>query len=299
MSGGGGFLGGGKQNVTQTWQPPDYALPGWQSYVSGVQQLAGQPYQQYQGQQVAEQNPYELTAYDLGTQRAMYGAPDINSARGMATDFTGGNYLNSNPWLQNDYTDKVIAGNADQMAKAFGLGTAAQNDALAARQGAYGGSAWNLKQSNDAQNLATAIGNMANQYQLGRTNLGVQDYQQGLQQMLAAGALSGNLSQDDWRAFDVMNNIGAQNRNYEQNMLNAAASDYQKAINWPYQQQSLLGDALRNASGGGTTTTQTPGASPLTNLLGLALGGMGLYGMGQNFGLWGNPSMPANVPILG
>ena len=80
-------------------------------------------------------------------------------------------------------------------------GTAAQNDALAARQGAYGGSAWAQKQSQDALGLENSVAQMANNYQLQRMNTGAQDYQSGIGQMLQAA----NLGANDWQSG--MNNM--------------------------------------------------------------------------------------------
>ena len=61
------------------------------------------------------------------------------------------------------FSNQVVGSEAQNMANAFATGTAAQNDSLAARQGAYGGSAWSQKQSADAAGLERNIGQMANQ----------------------------------------------------------------------------------------------------------------------------------------
>lgn len=275
-------MGGGGNSGSTKWEPPEYTKQGWQDYLTGVQNLSQQPYQQYPGQQVAEQNPYQQVGFDLATQRAMYGAPDLNAARGSMTDIVSGKYLNSNPWLANDYTNKVIADTAGNMGNAFALGTAAQNDALAARQGAYGGSAWQNKQQADAQGLANQVGQMANQYQLARTNLGASDYNTGINQMLQAANTTGTLAQDDWTAVRNMLGIGDINRQYEQDLLNANYNDWQQAQQYPFTMADLFGNALSRASGSyGSNTMVAPGSSPWTNAAGIGLGLYGLLGGGR------------------
>jgi hypothetical protein len=181
-------------------------------------------------------------------QRATLGAPDLNAARGYVTDLSTGQFmnsspiannawlgsrasgqgLNSNPWLQNDYTNAVIGANSQNMANAFATGTAANNDAMAARSGVFGGSAHLDKQTRDAAALAQQVGQMANQYQLQRTGLGAQDYQTAQAQALNAaqmqqgaygqdvasrlqGAqLAGQLSQDDYTSMNMLRQQGIQ-----------------------------------------------------------------------------------------
>ena len=132
--------------------------------------LYSQPWQQYGGQRIAGPSDSTVAGQNLAYQRATLGAPDLNAARGYATDLSTGSLmnqgptsqnqwlggtaqgqnLNSNPWLQNDYTDKVIGQNAQNMANAFATGTNATNMANFAQQGAFGGSAYQEKMSADA-----------------------------------------------------------------------------------------------------------------------------------------------------
>ena len=57
---------------------------------------------------------------------------------------------------------------------------------------------------------------MANQYQLGRTTLGVGDYRSGTGQMLTGGQLAGNLAQDDWQAVNALGQAGNTLQNNQQ-----------------------------------------------------------------------------------
>lgn len=182
---------GGSTNstTTQEFKPPARTEPGWDAYVQNAIKLANVPYQQSGLPQVAPMNDYQNTAMQLAYNRALYGAPDINAARGAAMNASQGNYANpyatnvqgiasgqaynpyseglyslsqkSNPYTSDEYTNAMIGNTAQEMAQGFATGTAAQNDSTAAMQGAFGGSAYQQKQAGDAAALSKQIGNMA------------------------------------------------------------------------------------------------------------------------------------------
>ncbi len=97
MSFGGG--GGGNQTVTQEFKPPEYTKSGWQDYINAGKVISQTPYQQSGLATVAPINDYQNTAMQLMYNRALYGAPDLNAARGAAMNASQGNY--ANPWAQN------------------------------------------------------------------------------------------------------------------------------------------------------------------------------------------------------
>ena len=271
---------GAVQSSTTTSNPWEGVQQPLKDTLANAQTLYSQPYQSYQGQTVAGPADSTVAGYNLGYQRATLGAPDLNAARGMAADMAGGAYLNSNPWLGNNYTNAVIGQNAQNMANAFATGQAAQNDAAFARQGAYGGSAWSQKQGSDAANLAQQVGQMANNYQLQRAGMGAQDYQSGVNNMLQAGSLAGNLSQDDWKAADYLRSMGSQQEGYQQKLLDSAQSQWNDAMNSPYKQMQSYFNMLTQAGGMGSTGVQTMyggGQSPLGLGVGAGLLGLGAY----------------------
>lgn len=267
------MCGGGGSSGSAKFEPPSYTQPGWQAYLTQAQDLTQQAPTQYMGPRVAELSPQSYDAMDLITQTAMMGSPDVNTMRGTAMDIAGGRYLGSNPWLGQDYTGAVIGDTARNMAQAFGVGTAAQNDALAARQGAYGGSSWALKQANDAQGLASSVGQMANQFRLGQQQTGAQDYQQGLQQMLAASGMAPQAQAMDLQAGQALAGVGDMQRAYQQQLLDSLYNEFQAGQMAPFQNLDVMGNALARASGqyGTNTTYQSQGGfSPLAGLLGAA-----------------------------
>ena len=169
---------GAVQSSTQSSMPWDALQQPIRDTVANANQLYSQPYQPYEGQTIAGPSDSTVAGYGLGYQRATLGAPDLNAARGSTADISGGAFfgqgptatnswlnntaqggnLASNPYLTDQYTNNAINFNANQMGNAFATGTAAQNDAAFARGGAYGGSAWQQKQSADASGLAQQVG---------------------------------------------------------------------------------------------------------------------------------------------
>lgn len=247
--------------------------------VNQAAQYYSEPYHAYTGQTVADPSAGTAAYNNLTMQRAQNGAPDLNAARGMAGSMASGDYLNSNPWLQNDYTNAVIGQNAQNMANAFATGTAAQNDAMFARSGAFGGSAWQQKQQSDAANLTNQVGQMANNYQLQRTQLGANDYNSGLSNMLQAGQLAGSLSQDDWTAANALRTMGTDQQNQQQKVLDAQKGDWSAQMQYPEYALTKMGNLLSLFSGYGTQSTSgNPyAASPVSTAIGAGLLGTGLY----------------------
>jgi hypothetical protein len=286
--------------------------------LGNAQSLYAQPFQAYEGQSVAGPSDSTVAGYGLGYQAATLSSPDMLAARGSNADISGGAFfgqgptatnswlqgnatgqnLNSNPWLQNDYTNAVIGQNAQNMGNAFATGTAAQNDAAFARGGAYGGSAWQQKQSQDAAGLANQVGQMANNYQLQRTGMGAQDYQNAQGNALQSanlqqGAYQGDMSNimqansmapafanQDFQAADYLRSMGAQQEGYAQKLLDAQQSSWQQAMNAPYQQMQGYANLLSQFAGTGSTgSTQVYGGgqSPLGLGVGAGLLGLGAY----------------------
>jgi hypothetical protein len=271
---GAGLLGTDKQGPVTTNQSgvPSWLEGPYRDYLAQLQKQTSQPFSPYTGQGVADLTQPSLQGVERAQQRALQGAPDLNMARGMTQEVMGGKYLD-NPYLNNNYTNAVIGDNASQMSRSFAEGSAAQNDAAFNRAGAYGGSGWANKQSSDAEGLSRQIGAMANQYQLGRTTLGAGDYRSGVGQILSAGQLAGNLSQDDWTGIDALGRAGNTLQNNQQAKNDFAYQQYIREQGWPIDMLKIYGSVLGGIGNTfGTSTQQGAPESPLGN----ALGGAGI-----------------------
>lgn len=245
-------MGGGTSNVqTQEFKPPEWTTEGWKAYTNAGQALSQTPYQQSGLPQVAPVNDYQNTAWQLAYNRALYGAPDINAARGAAMNAAQGNYANpyagniggiasgqaynpwaegvynlaaqSNPYISDEYTNAIIANTAQEMAQGFATGTAAQNDAAAMMAGAFGGSGHYQKQQADAAALSKQIGNMASQT--------LQD-----QQRFKSGVYNQDFS-------NMLQSLGLGSSMYNQDVSNQLNANAQASGMW----QSDIGNILSGA----------------------------------------------------
>lgn len=312
----------GGSSSTQQFTPPSYTVDAWKQYMNRATDLSNQPQQVYGGQTIADLNGQQLTGMDLISQTALKGSPDTNAARGQITDTNRGMYLGTNPWLSptsalgqtasggflnsnpylsNEYSSAVINDNALNMANSFRLGTAAQTDAAFARQGAFGGSAYDQMVANNAQGLAQSVGQMANQARLAQQGLqsadygrerglmqnaaqtGVQDYQGERANMMAAAPLGLQGQGLDFQAGQALSGVGDVYRTYEQDLLNQGLGAFNQQQQYPFMQLDALGNALARTSGnvaGGSTSTLTQpySASPIAGLLGTGLAAYGLFG---------------------
>lgn len=281
-----GSSGGGQTaNTVSEFKPPAYTQQGWQDYLGGVQNLSQQPQQVYDGMTVAPINGQQQQGMNMLQDVALNGSPDLNAARGAATNVANGAYMNNNPWLSNDYTNQAMSNQANIMANAAAIGTNAQTDAASVMHGAYGGSGLQQRQAANAFGLNTAIGNMENQYQLGRTGMGAQDYSNGVNQMLQAGNLGLNTSNTDYTAGRTLVGLGDAYQQNTQNQLNAAQQQWQTQNQYPAQMLDMMRSGLQAASGGfGTNaaqSTQGYNVNPISALLGGGAATYGLLGGGQ------------------
>jgi hypothetical protein len=259
------------QTSTTMSGPAPWLEPYLQSYVGNAARLASQPQPMYMGPRVAPWNQNYTNAIDLTRQTAMNSSPDVLAGRGAVTNIAGGAYQN-NPWLANDYTGAVIGDTARQMTDAFGRGTQAGTNAMFSRDNAFGGSAWQETNAANAGQLAQQVGAMANQYRLGTQQQGAGDYRSGVNQQLGAAGMAPAMQGMDLQAGQALAGAGDMQRNFQQQLMDTNYNTWLGQQSYPYQQAQFFGGAL-GIPGGGTSTTTSPGMSPLGAGLGaLAIG---------------------------
>lgn len=302
--------GGGNQSVTQEFKPPEWTQERWKSYLAAQDELVNRPYEQSGLPQVAPWNDFQDTSGRLAYDMALYGTPQGNAANSAFMNAAMGNYANpyadplasladqNNPYFGDEYTNKMIANNSQNMADAFASGPAAQNDASAAMSGAFGGSAHQQKQTADASALAKQVGQMADSTRAAQQGVSLSAWNQGMgnkmgalsgagglyagdvQNMLAGaqGGLAGN--QDYRQSLTGLMGAGNSMNNYVQQLLGQYNNQWQTQQGYDPLQWDQYGAALSRASGSyGGTTQQSPGMSPWAGLLGLGAGAGGLYSL--------------------
>lgn len=278
----GGLMGGGSDTVTQQTQLPDFLQPYAPLYAQMGYNLTGLPFNPYPYETVAPFTQDQNTGMDMVRAQALGGQnPLFGAAQQQTMDTIGGQYLDpaSNPWLQQTYDQA-----AGRVTDAFSRGTAAQTDARFARAGAFGGSAWDEAQQANQQVLGDSLAGMA-------ANLYGGNYQaeRGRQQQAAqfAPSLAQNQSAAGYRDAEALLNVGGMQQQLGQQYLADDLSRYTQAQQYPYQQFQQFG-AMFNPALGSSVTQTTPGVGTAQGLLGGALGGLGLYNMGQQAGIWGS-----------
>jgi hypothetical protein len=274
--------GGGDSTQTQVKEMPAWAQPYAENLLNTGMNAVNTPAGLFQGMRVAPMNQAQQVGLSMIEGRALSGAPDEIAARQQATATAQGGYLGANPWLGAPYTQQAIEQNAQSMGRGYATGTAAQTDSAAARSRAMGGSGYQQAVGQNELNLGNAIGNMANQYQLGRTGMGVQDWQAERNNMMQSIPLGLQGAQADYTNAEKMLQAGGTERTYQQQLLDQVYSDWMTSQNAPFQQIDRAGNLLGMAIGNSGQTTQTQSGAPGANFLpyvGAGLGAYGLYGM--------------------
>jgi hypothetical protein len=264
---------GGGSDVNNRFEPPSWTADRYPGAMESLDELASTPYQQYQGMKIAPMNDWQHTAGQLTVDRALYGDPQLNTSRGSLMNIAGGGAMN--PFMDNKYTNEMIANNAQNMAQGFATGTAANTSAAAARSGAFGGSAHNELATQQAAGLAKQIGDMATstrQSEIGRQgNLWNQD----INNIMQASSMAPTFSNLDQQSYDALNRYGGQQQNYTQSLLNEQFGEFNRQQQHPFQMLDWYLSGLSRGSGQ-YGTNYGAGSSPIAQGVG---GAAALYGL--------------------
>lgn len=273
-------------NQTQT-TIPDYAKPyvedllGKAQYFTDTEQ---NPYQQYQGERVAQFTPLQQQSYQNAA--LMQAAPQLQDATAMAgmaglgalntqytfkpsdfaSTFSRDAQGNMTSPLMSPYMQSVVQrqqADAERQAK---IAEQAQN-AQAARSGAFGGSGNYLMRAQAAGNLARQKGDiqaqgLQNAYQQAMQQYNTQNQLNAQQQQFGAGlglqglqtAMTGAKSLADIGQtqygqniglLNLQNQFGGQQQQQVQNVLNNQYQDFLNYQNYPYKQMGFMSDMIR------------------------------------------------------
>jgi len=286
----------------QTGFAPELAPYGQQllSNTASLTNVNTNPYQQYQGDQVAQFTPLQQQSYqNAATMQTAPQLQDASALAGMAglgalnTQYTfqPSNFTAANAQaMMNPYTDVMDAATRRNAAIAQ-----QQQQAQAAQHGAFGGSGDYLMraqnnanlQSQLAQNQYNAFQNAQTQYntqnqlnaqqqQFG-ANLGMQGLQTANQAASNLGTLGNQQYNQNVGLIGLQNQLGGQQQQQVQNVLNNQYQNYLNAQNYPYQQLNFMSNILRGLpmSQQSASVYQAP-PSTLSQVAGLGLTAAGL-----------------------
>ena len=235
------------QTQNQKYEAPDNTRPYIDAAIGPTAALAQTPFPMYYGMRDAGINPWQHGAMQLSVDRALYGDPQLNASRGALMNIAQGGQ--QNPYLDPGYTNEIIAQNTKDMGDAFARGTAANNDAMAARAGAFGGSGHLEKQRLDAQGLADRVGAMANQTRLGRLDQNASLFNQDRAAQMAAAGMAPTFSMMDIQDIRNMMDAGNQMQGMEQQLLDRAYETFMGEQEWPFKMADFLRNSLMGYSG--------------------------------------------------
>jgi hypothetical protein len=304
--GGGGAPAPSSQTVTQT-NIPEYARPYVERMMGKSEALTdieANPYQAYGGQRISDFSPLQRQAFEnvAGQQTAgqLGAATGLAGAAGLASLGAGADYRNmaTNPYAtqayMSPYMQNVVNVQKDEAFRDAQIRNLGSNLG-SARQGTYGGARQALAEQERNRNLQTQLGQIqaggsqkafeaAQQAQQFGTSAGLQGYGQALQ---GAGAL-GQLGQTQFGQQQAINqaqqNVGAIQQAQAQQGLDIAYQDFLKQKNYPYQQLAFQSDMLRGLPLSQAAQQQyTAPPSPVSQLGGLGMSALGIYGMSGGF----------------
>lgn len=271
------------------------------------------PYQAYEGDQVAQFSPLQQQSYDYASQ--LTSAPQLQDATAMA-GLAGLGGLNTQytfqpaafsaeaaKGLMSPYMQNVVEVQQQQAKRQADIAAQTQQ-AQAARSGAFGGGRDAIMRSQanaelqrnlqgiQATGLQNAFQNAQQQFNT-QNQLNAQQQQfgaslgmQGLQTALSGAQQLGNLGQTQYAQnvglVNLQNQLGLQQQQQAQNVLNTQYQNYLNQQNYPYKQMGFMSDILRGVPL--TTTGSTVYQAAPSALQSLTSLGLGAYGLSSLFG---------------
>lgn len=242
----------GGSDTTTVQNFPDWAIPYAQDYQQFARQVAGQEYNPYTGQTVAQMNPYQTAGYDAMAQRAMQGSGVNDAASQNLQDTLNGTYLNQgNPYLsrQIDMASQDVLRNMD---------------VLNARSGSFGNSGVQEATARGISDIATQMRGA--------------DYAAERNRQMGAIGMAPQIANQDYFDIQQLTNAGQAYQGQEQANLTDQYNRFLEARDYPNQQLQTMARGL----GMGWGSSQTgPGNNNLAQGLGTA---MALYGAYNGYG---------------
>ena len=278
------WFGGGDSGSQPTVQQASTSIPGYledysKEQIAEAKSLAGQEFQAFPGQLVADLTPDQLQAQQLQRDATGQWQSDLNLA--------GGTYrgvMDARPTLDNltPYMNPFLDSQKDAVNRNFNT---AQNlmDAKAVQANAFGGSRRGVADAELAAQRGSALSNV--DYQ-GFMNAQDQFNRSNLMQLEGAGALGRNVEQQArLGAADIagLQGVGSQNQLLAQMNIDKNFGEFAREQRYPIDMYNLRQSALTGApySTASMSTTTTPGGNTTLQNLG-ALGGV-VSGVGGFF----------------
>ena len=316
VSSGGGGGGGPTQTTAYQTNLPEYAEPYVMNMLGAAQNqlfnTSGDQITGFKSYTPYSSNPQDYFAGPSSLQTSTYnqaGQMQTPGEYGLATGMGGMAGLGQmnagsqfqqmatdprsvqgymSPYMQNVVdTQKLSALRDYQVAQPM-------RQAQAVQRGAFGGSRSAIENAEAQRNLNSQLQSIqatgtqkafedAQRMQQFGANLGLQGLQGASQTAGMLGQIGGSRQQSDIARLGLQNQLGQQQQQYQQGIINQAIQDYATQQQYPYMQLSTMSNLLRGLPMQGMTTQQYQAAPSTTSqLAGL---GTAAYGVSRMMGM--------------
>lgn len=301
------------KNTTQT-TIPEYAKPYMEKLLGKAEALTDTPYQEYEGERLAQATPEQIAARaeagQLGTPEQFRTGTGMIGAGGLGAFGLGGQAAGAGQQYFGMATDPMQAQafmspyqqavTDVQKAAAVREAQIAQMKANlgSARQGTYGGARQAIGQAERERGLLDRLTQIqaeggqkafeaAQKAQQFGSELGLRGYQtglQGMQQASQAGQMLGQIGAAQQAAnlerLKAQESFGALSKQEQQAAQDLAYQDFLAQQQYPYKQIGFMSDLLRgsaNLAGTGSKTVYEAPPSLGQQIVGPGLLGLGIY----------------------
>ncbi|NBV06665.1 MAG: hypothetical protein EBS06_05455 [Proteobacteria bacterium] len=267
----------GSQNQPKNLTSSSAYTPFQADYLNYGFDQAKQNYQMplsyYPGQTYASPSDATISGLQKQQDRATNGNPLLPAAQAQNLATINGDYLNSNPYLQ-QAIDNASVGVTRNYLNTVAPGIQSQFSG----SGRYGSGALNAVQDNSRYDLASNLSQLAG-------NLSYTNYNQERQNQLAAVNNAPALANADYTDIASLLDVGKQREAITQQGIDDSINRYNFAQNEPNQRLATYMGLINGNYGGTTTTTER---NPAYKTAASALAGGALQGIGLGSSLVGS-----------
>jgi len=258
---------------------------------------ANNPYQTYAQWAQSQGLSGDQTAQFTGLQNSAFSAGQgLGQNQFSTAAATGTQNLLGNSWnnpgtaqsFMSPYMQNVVQLQQNDAARQAGIQTT-QNDAQATGAGAFGGSRQAVMDSENQRNLGIQQANieasgLQNAYTQGQNQYNTQQ-SQGLAGLSNLGSMGQNLYGQTTGNINLQDQLGTQQQQQAQNMINTNVANYSAQQNYPYMQLGFMSDVLHGTQPTGLgSSTYSAAPSTVSQVAGLGTIGAGLLGTGKKRG---------------
>lgn len=218
----------------------------------------------YPGQTIASNSPETNLALQARTGRALYGSPLTTAAQNQLTSTLNGDYLNSNPYI--DQTYNQAAGN---VVNKYNEITNPGIDSAFTKGGRFGSGAYASARNQSDRTAAQELGNLA-------TNIYGQNYANERQNQIQGQLYAPDLANQDYYDINQLSAVGDYNTNLSQAQIDADMARYNYNANKPLNALQQYQQMIQGNYGGTSTATNPYFRNSTGDTLGTVGQGVGI-----------------------